>query len=74
MKRLGCRETTFFFALWATKVVTCPTTFFFSFVITHVIRKAKEGQPSFLQSSFFLHFFAQIFAYIKKKQYFCTRF
>ena len=32
MKRLGCRE----------------TTFFFSFVITYVIRKVKEVQPSFL--------------------------
>lgn len=30
MKRLGCRETTFFFALAATKGCPCWTTFFFA--------------------------------------------
>ncbi len=53
MKRLGCRE----------------TTFFFSFVAMHLATKAKE-----VLASFFLQKNSQKFAYVKKKQYFCTAF
>jgi len=43
--------------------------------VTRLLRKAKEVQPSFLHYFyFFLKKSAKKFAYVKKKQYLCTRF
>jgi len=63
-EKIGCRETTFFFYLLSG---TCFP------------RKVKEVQPSFFipilgANSLFLHFFVKKFAYVRKKQYLCTRF